>query len=64
MKLSNQNICNLQGFKNFWGQCQMPLGGESFLGVSTPPPPPPENPYLDVGHFLLDGHGDLRNCFL
>ena len=27
MKLSNQNICNLQGFKNFWGQCQMPLGG-------------------------------------
>ena len=57
MKLSNQNICNLQGFKNFWGQCQMPLGGGggSFLGGEHPPPP--ENPYLDVSHFLLDGHG-------
>ena len=54
MKLSNQNICNLQGFKNFWGQCQMPLAGESFLGGEHPPP---ENPYLDVSHFLLDGHG-------
>ena len=34
MKLSNQNIYNLQGCKNFWGRCQMPLGGcKSFLGV-------------------------------
>ena len=45
MKLSNQNICNLQGFKNFWGKYQMPLGGGghfwgggSFLGGEHSPP--------------------------
>jgi hypothetical protein len=27
MKLSNQNIYNLRGCKNFWGRCQMPLDG-------------------------------------
>jgi hypothetical protein len=27
MKLSNQNIYNFLGCKNFWGRCQMPLGG-------------------------------------
>ena len=27
MKLSNQNIYNLRGCKNFWGRYQMPLEG-------------------------------------
>ena len=40
MKLSNQNIYNLQGCKNFWGRCQMPPGGggvcKSFLGGAHP----------------------------
>jgi hypothetical protein len=27
MKLSNQNIYNLQECKNVWGRCQMPRGG-------------------------------------
>jgi hypothetical protein len=39
MKLSNQNIYNLQGCKNIWGRCQMPLGGggaNHFWGVHTP----------------------------
>ena len=41
MKLSNQNIYNLRGHKNFWGRCQMPLGGANhFWGVRTPPHPP------------------------
>ena len=31
----------MQGFKNIWGQCQMPLGGggDHFWGVSTSIPP-------------------------
>jgi hypothetical protein len=49
MKLSNQNIYNLQG-------CQMPLvGANHFWGIRTSPPPPPpppphppENPCLDM----------------
>ena len=35
MKLSNQNIYNLRGCKNFWGRCQMPQC-KSFLGGCTP----------------------------
>jgi hypothetical protein len=31
MKLSNQNIYNLRGCKNFWGRCK------SFLGGAHPP---------------------------
>jgi hypothetical protein len=54
MKLSNQNIYNLRGCKNFWGRCQMPLGGcKSFLwGVRNPRTPqkiracpPPQKKY-------------------
>ena len=39
MKLSNQNIYNLRGCKNFWRRCQMPLGGVQIIsgGVRTPP---------------------------
>jgi hypothetical protein len=37
MKLSNQNIYNLRGCKNFWWRCQIPLGGANhFWGVRTP----------------------------
>ena len=35
----------------------MPLGGGGGIISGGEHPPPPENPYLDVGHFLLDGHG-------
>ena len=44
MTLSNQNIYNLRGCKNFWGRCQMPLGGGGggannfFWGGCAPPP--------------------------
>jgi hypothetical protein len=53
MKLSNQNIYNLRGCKNFWGRCQMPLvgGGVQIIsggGVCTPRPP--ENPCLLERH--------------
>ena len=41
MKLSNQNIYNLRGCKNFWGRCQMPLrgggGANHFWGGAHPP---------------------------
>ena len=47
MKLSrsNQNIYNLRGCKNFWGRCQMYLGGGAnhFWGGGVHPPAPPEN---------------------
>jgi hypothetical protein len=47
MKLSNQNIFNLRGCKNFGGWCQMPLGvcANHFWGgaPSTLPHSPPEN---------------------
>ena len=54
MKLSNV-IC--RGLKTFGGSAKCLLGGGgSFLGGGGEHPPP-ENPYLDVSHFLLDGHG-------
>jgi hypothetical protein len=37
MKLSNQNIYNLQGCKNFGGQCQMPLGGVQIISGGVHP---------------------------
>jgi hypothetical protein len=40
MKLSNQNIYNLRGCKNFWGWCEMPLEGAHFCGGCALPPPP------------------------
>ena len=45
MKLSNQNIHNLRGCKNFWGQCQMPLGGgaNNFWGCAPPRKSVPES---------------------
>ena len=51
MKLSNQNIYNLRGCKNFWGRCQISLGVQiiSVRGAhppisrkSVPVPPPKE----------------------
>jgi hypothetical protein len=46
MKLSNQNIYNLRGCKNFWGRCQMSLGGANHFCGGAHPPHPPENPCL------------------
>ena len=50
MKLSNQNIYNLRGCKNFWGRCQMSLGGANHFcaGCAPPPPPPPPPPRKSV----------------
>ena len=48
MKLSNQNIYNLRGCKNFWGRCQMPMGvcANPFWGGGGGAQTPPENPCL------------------
>ena len=51
MKLSNQNIYNLRGCKNLWGQCQMPLegGGVQIISGGEGGAHPPENPCLMPG---------------
>ena len=61
MKLSNQNIFNLRGCKNFGGWCQMPLGvcANNFWGGAPhptaphPPPPPPPPPQKICACFEL-----------
>jgi hypothetical protein len=53
MKLSNQNIYHLRGCKNFWGWCQMPLGGANhFCTPHLPAPPRKSVPDL----FLANHH--------
>jgi hypothetical protein len=59
MKLSNQNIYNLRGCKNFLGRCQMPLGGGGGQIIDPPRKSVPVR-YMYLFLFQLS----VKNCFI